>query len=383
MSSPVSLPQLRVDLNKHRKARYAVLVAIFATLSFHLVGYVGWLGYKQLTYPAFLKEQQEKLVAQKKRLAKREREAKKRAFVLTDLSDFEEKVKPQDAKAVGLHSRQARQNTPAKKSLPTGAPTRKGEGKRVVAKIGSESSVSQKAVKNIVQKQKPLQKMVKPQPPTKQKQPRPEPKPPVEKKEMLAAVPPKILAKAPQPSPLTIPTSMARKPAPATKKTQPKQSRKKTSQRRQKVTKPRQARKKRSRPAPPIKQIGRRRKVRGQRANRNTRSRSASLGGDTMAVLRARWPEYFEIVRRRIGESFNREGILYKRSYRRGDVSLRFMVMPSGKLKGISVLYFTDGLYSEKIMCLATIQHAGPFPPLTPEMVKDDIFKDFTVRFIF
>ena len=99
-----------------------------------------------------------------------------------------------------------------------------------------------------------------------------------------------------------------------------------------------------------------------------------------MRLLQHRWGEYMKIVARQLEQSLRRQEVLNPTPFRRGEVWVQFGIAPDGSVVNMVVTHVSEGMVVESVICERTVREAGPFPPLTPEMQKDENFRRLTVR---
>lgn len=121
----------------------------------------------------------------------------------------------------------------------------------------------------------------------------------------------------------------------------------------------------------------------GDAPKRNTKTSARLAGERSVQLLRARWGPYMDQVAKKIDRAWNAELSAARRSYRHGEIMLRFGIADDGSLSTVTVAHAPEEMVAEKDLCLRTIRHAAPFPKLTAEMQKEPLLKDIPVMFIF
>lgn len=109
---------------------------------------------------------------------------------------------------------------------------------------------------------------------------------------------------------------------------------------------------------------------------------SARLTGDlAYETLKARYPEYMEIIEKKLHRSLSAQQSIQKRSYHVGIIYLAIGIGVDGQLTKLSIISARDEMAEEQSLSLTAIRNAAPFPPLDEEMQKDiAIFSDMGIR---
>jgi outer membrane biosynthesis protein TonB len=117
----------------------------------------------------------------------------------------------------------------------------------------------------------------------------------------------------------------------------------------------------------------------------NRKRSSARLEGDrSYRLLKAKYPEYMAIVKKRFGQGLYAAGSMRERSYRTGEVVMRFGIAPDGTLSKAELVERRSEMLAEETLCRDALEAAAPFPPFTEEMKKDaKLFDNIGVRVFF
>lgn len=102
-----------------------------------------------------------------------------------------------------------------------------------------------------------------------------------------------------------------------------------------------------------------------------------------MQTLRSKYGDYMDEVAKRLNRSWNAELSAGRRSYRVGEIRIRFAITGEGAIGGVRVTQAIPAMVVEKALCLRTIRNAAPFPPLPPAMREDPLVQDIPVIFLF
>jgi hypothetical protein len=130
-----------------------------------------------------------------------------------------------------------------------------------------------------------------------------------------------------------------------------------------------------ARPEPVVRRIGEAARPEGQVRRTQSATSARLVGSPSLAVLRSRWGEYMDVVARRLQQSLDRQAALHPRSYRHGVVQVGFGIAPDGSVTDVRLLSAESGMVTEQAISVRTVETAGPFPPLTPEMRTDEHFR--------
>jgi len=121
----------------------------------------------------------------------------------------------------------------------------------------------------------------------------------------------------------------------------------------------------------------------GAKPRRNVATSARLVGSPSFEALRAKWGEYMRQVALQLHQACRRQESLAHRSFRIGVVQMAFGIAADGNVENIRLINADEDLLAERHVARAALEDAGPFPPLTPEMQKDEHFKNIVVNFIF
>ena len=110
---------------------------------------------------------------------------------------------------------------------------------------------------------------------------------------------------------------------------------------------------------------------------------SRLAGSRSMALFTARYPYYMAKVLKLWVQAVNRQNTLAHSSYRTGSIVVRIAIQADGGIDDLKLLYAPDNMLAERNMTTSSIRDAAPFPPLTPKMQHDPLFKAVTFILMF
>lgn len=135
-------------------------------------------------------------------------------------------------------------------------------------------------------------------------------------------------------------------------------------------------------PQPEFKRIGQ--PGGGAPRRRNEASSTKVIGEDpSMKLLKHRYGEYYRIVGERLEQSLRRQEILFPMRFGRGAVRVQFGIAPDGTISYLKTIQAPEELVNERMMSEQVVREAGPFPPLTTSMAKDELLQKLTVTIHF
>ncbi len=318
--------------------REARAISLLAAMFVHLVLLLVVMGSFPWFWPIVADRRNKQRDRKTEDRRERKKDRKSLQFVLVDPALDDEQQDPLTADAVGAHSRKAREQAPDK-SLPHGPPRSNGILEFLPSLLPRPSPVSiRERSAAAVQVQRP--------------RPEDEQASRTEKSSNLT-----LERKLPKASPtgeLEPPRVEKRRPAVTERRNEPRfRDLRKT--------------RKSTRPRPSMKSLT-----------------SARLAGTrSMALLKARYPEYMARVLKLWVQAVNRQKTMSHSSYRSGSVVVRIAIQPDGSIANLKILYAPKNMLAERNMTTASIRDAAPFPPLTPKMQQDPLFKAVTFILMF
>ncbi len=135
-----------------------------------------------------------------------------------------------------------------------------------------------------------------------------------------------------------------------------------------------------ARTEPVVRRIGEATRPEGQVHRTQSATSARLVGSPSLAILRSRWGEYMDVVARKLQQSLDRQAALHPRSYRHGVVQVGFGIADDGSVTDVRLLSAESGMVAEQAISVRTVETAGPFPPLTPEMRTDEHFRSIVLN---